>query len=172
MRMSPGVRKSALAVHLAVSVGWIGAAVSYLALGLAAATSRDGETVRGAWLAMELTGWYVIVPLAVASLLTGLVMAVGSRWGLFQHYWVIFSLALTAFATAVLFWHMPTVSSMADEARTADGAALDELGGDLAHPGIGLGVLVLILVLNVYKPRGMTAYGLRKQGGRRAEAAS
>lgn len=53
MTMWPGVRKQALAVHLTVSVGWIGAVVAYLALAMAAATSVDGQTVRGAWVAME-----------------------------------------------------------------------------------------------------------------------
>ncbi|MCA1672578.1 MAG: DUF2269 domain-containing protein, partial [Actinobacteria bacterium] len=120
--------------------------------------------VRGAWIAMELTGWYVILPLAIASLLSGLVMALGTRWGLFRHYWVVFSLVLTILAAVVLGLHMPTVSSMADMARSADGPTLDELGGDLLHPGVGLVILLVIQVLNVYKPRGMTRYGRRKQG--------
>ncbi len=139
----------------------------YLVLGVAAETSQDAQTERAAWIAMELTGWYVIVPLAVASLLTGLVMALGTRSGLFRHYWVLFSLVLTAVATAVLLLHMPTVSSMADVAREAEGARLHDLGGDLAHPAIGLVVLLVIQVLNVYKPRGMTGYGRRKQAEQR-----
>src|SRR5688500_14595035 len=101
---------------------------------------------------MELTGWYVIVPLAVAALVTGLVMSLGTRWGLFRHYWVLFSLVLTSFATAVLLLHMPTVSSMADTARDIDNARLVTLGGDVEHPAIGVVVLVAVLVLNVYKP--------------------
>lgn len=161
--MAPRVRKFVLAAHLVFSVGWIGTVVAYLALGVAAATSDDTQTVRGAWIAMELSGWYVIVPLALASLLTGVVMALGTRWGLFRHYWVLISLVLTVFATAVLVLHMPTVSSQADIARAAEGARLDGLGGDLLHPGIGLVVLLVIQVLNVYKPRGMTPYGQRRQ---------
>ena len=163
MTMPPGLRKLALAAHLTCSVGWIGAVVAYLALGVAAVTSQDAPTVRAAWIAMELTGWYVIVPLALAALLTGLVMALGSPWGLFRHYWVLISLVLTILATVVLLLHMPTVSSLADLARTADGAHLGGLGGDLVHPGLGLVVLLVITGLNVYKPRGLTRYGWRKQ---------
>src|SRR3954469_7202290 len=102
MTMAPGLRKLVLTVHLTVSVGWIGAVVAYLALGVAAVTSPDPQTVRAAWIAMELTGWYVIVPLALAALLTGIVMALGTPWGLFRHYWVLISLGLTIFATVVL----------------------------------------------------------------------
>ena len=163
MTMPPGLRKFALIAHLTVSVGWIGAVVAYLALGVSTVTSQDAQTVRAAWIAMELTGWYAIVPLALAALLTGLVMALGTRWGLFQHYWVFFSLLLTILATVVLLVHMPTVSSLADVAREADGANLDRLGGDLLHPGLGLVVLLVITVLNVYKPQGLTRYGWRKQ---------
>ena len=167
MTMTPGLRKFALTVHLTFSVGWIGAVVAYLALGVSAVTSQDAQTVRAAWIAMELIGWYVIVPLALASLLTGLVMSLGTPWGLFRHYWVLITLVLTILATVVLLLHMPTVSSLADVAQAADGADLGELGGDLLHPGVGLLVLLVIQVLNVYKPRGMTPYGWRKQHERR-----
>jgi hypothetical protein len=161
--MTPSLRSFALTVHLTCSVGWIGAVVSYLALGVAATTSRDGQTVRAAWIAMELTGWYVIVPLAIAALLTGLVMSLGTPWGLFRHYWVLFTLVLTILATAVLLLHMPTVSALAGVAREEDGADLGRLGGDLLHAGGGLLVLLVITVLNIYKPRGVTPYGWRKQ---------
>jgi hypothetical protein len=66
----------------------------------------------------------------------------------------LIALVLTVLATVVLLLHMPTVSSLADLARVADGAALRRLGGDLLHPSLGLVVLLVITVLNVYMPRG------------------
>lgn len=165
--MTPGIRKFALAAHLTISVGWIGTVVAYVALGVTAVRSENALMVRSAWMAMELIGWYVIVPLAVASVVTGLVMALGTKWGVFRHYWVLFSLALTIFASVILLLHMPMVSSQAEVARAADSASLDRLGGDVPHPAIGLALLLVILVLNIYKPRGMTRYGRRKQDGYR-----
>jgi hypothetical protein len=170
MIMRPAVRKFALAVHLTSSIGWIGAVLAYLALAVAAVSSDDAQTVRSAWIAMDITGWYVIVPSALASLLTGLVMALGTRWGLVRYYWVLVAFVLTTFATVVLILHMPGVSSTADVARTANAARLNDLGGDLLHPGVGLVVLLAILVLNLYKPRGMTRYGWRKEQEKRAMA--
>ncbi|HVH66748.1 MAG TPA: hypothetical protein VM716_02690 [Gemmatimonadales bacterium] len=152
-----------LTVHLALSVGWIGAVVAYLVLGISAVRSGDPQVTRAAWIAMELTGWYAIVPLAVGSLLTGIVMALGTPWGLFRHYWVLISFTLTVFCVTILLLHMPTVSSQAQVARTADPAVLSGLGGDLFHPSVGLLLLLVITVLNVYKPRGLTPYGRRKQ---------
>lgn len=156
MQMTPTTRKVVLAGHLSVSVGWIGAAAAYLCLGIAAEVSGDGELIRGSWIAMDAVGWFVIVPMAIASLISGVVMAVATRWGLLRHYWVLFSLTLTLFATAVLVLHMPTVSSQADVARVADEAGLEALGGDVGHPAIGLVVLLAVHVLNVFKPRGTT----------------
>jgi hypothetical protein len=163
MMMTPRIRKFALTVHVAFSVGWIGGVVAYLTLGVAAVTSQEVQTVRAAWTAMELIGWFAIVPMALVSLFTGLIMSLGTKWGLFRHYWTLISLVLTVFATAVLLLHMPSVSSLAEVAQRTEGATLEGLGGDLFHAGLGLVVLLVIQVLNVYKPQGVTPYGWRKQ---------
>lgn len=156
-------RKAMLAVHLLVSIGWIGAVLSYLALGTAAAFSDDPAVIRSGWLGMELIGWWVAVPLAGASLITGIALSLLTRWGLFRHYWVVVALSLTTLCTGVLVLHMPTVSVTATEARTASPERLVELGGDLPHPTIGLVLLLAILVLNIYKPQGLTRRGWRLQ---------
>jgi hypothetical protein len=165
MMMGSAVRKFALAVHLTLSVGWIGAVGAYVALDVAAATSQDGETLRGAYLAMERIALYVIVPLSFASLLTGLVMSVGTKWGLFRHYWVVISLVLTILATVVLLAETRTITHLAGIAAdpTTSSNELRALGSTLVHSVGGGVVLLVILVLNVYKPQGMTRYGWRKQ---------
>jgi hypothetical protein len=135
MTMPPGIRKFALIAHVASSVGWLGAVVAYLALVVAALTSQDAITVRAAWIAMELTGWSVIVPLALASLITGLVQSLGTPWGLFQHYWVLVKFLLTVFATIILLLHMPTISYFGGVAAETDSASLGSCGGNSSTPG-------------------------------------
>jgi len=163
--MTPNLRKFSLTVHVTCSLGWIGAAFAYLALGIAAGTSHDQLIIRTSWLAMDLVGWYVVVPLAIASLLTGILMSLGTRWGLLRHYWVVIALVLTTIAAIVLLLHMPAVSTAAEAARYADDAGLQALGGDVIHPGLGVLVLLTVAVLNVYKPRGVTRYGRRSSSG-------
>ena len=165
MIMTPRLRKFALAAHITLAVGWIGAIAGYIALDVAAATSQDAQTLRAAYLAMEVMAWYVIVPLALASLLSGLVMSVGTKWGLFRHYWVMISLLLTIIATVVLLVETQTISYFADRAAdpTTSGDDLRALGNTLVHSVGGIAVLLVILVMNVYKPRGITQYGWRKQ---------
>jgi uncharacterized membrane protein len=173
MTMSPGFRKFALATHITFSVGWIGAVAAYTGLDVAAATSRDAQTLRAAYLGMELIARSIIVPLAIASLLTGLVMSLGTKWGLFRHYWVLISLVLTIIATVVLLVETQTISYFAE--RAADPATssgdLRVLGNTLVHSVGGTVVLLVILVLNMYKPRGMTRYGWRKQDEQRKQRA-
>lgn len=168
MMMSPLLRKFALTVHITVSIGWIGAVMAYLALVVATMTSNEEQMVRSAYLAMEPITWFTLIPLAFASLVTGIVMSLGTPWGLFRHYWVLAKLLLTVFATLVLLSYTETVSFLADVAAdpSADLSMLTG-GGGLLHPGIGLLVLLVIVFLSVYKPRGMTRYGWRKQQERR-----
>lgn len=161
MPLAPRVRKLLLTAHICTSVGWLGAVAAYVALDVAAATSQDVQTVRAAYLAMDVTVRYVIVPSAIASVLIGIVNALGTPWGLFRHYWVLAKLLLTLAATTVLLLEAPTISYFADVAASA--ADPRALSGSLPHSIGGLVVLLTIAVLSVFKPRGVTRYGWRRQ---------
>lgn len=164
--MTPGVRRFTLTAHVTSSVGWLGAVVAYLVIALAGLTSGDAQMVRAAYLVTALTGWLVIVPLSIAALLTGLVQSLGTEWGLFRHYWIVWKFVLTVVATIVLLVHMQTVSRMA---RLAVEVSLS--GGDhramrmqlVIHAAGGLLVLLMTTVLSIYKPWGKTPYGRRPQ---------
>jgi hypothetical protein len=119
--------------------------------------------VRAAYLAMALIILFVIVPLSLAALLAGLVQALGTAWGLFRHYWILAKFLLTIGATIVLLLHMPSVSHFAGVAAETDGADRGGLRGELLRAGGGLLVLLVATILSVYKPRGLTPYGWRKQ---------
>ena len=108
--MTPAMRKFVLTAHIISSVGWLGAVAAFLALSIAGLTSSDSQRVRAAYLAMDMTGWLVIVPLSFATLVTGLINSLGSAWGLFRHYWVLFKLLIAAVATALLLLHMEPTS--------------------------------------------------------------
>ncbi|MDP9352376.1 MAG: DUF2269 domain-containing protein [Chloroflexota bacterium] len=164
MTIPPHLRKFALTAHVTSSVGWLGAIVAFLALAIVGLTSQDAQMVRAVYLAAEPITWFVIVPLALASLLTGIVQSLGTKWGLFRHYWVLFKLLLTVLATIVLLMYTQTVSYFAGIAAEP-GASLGELRAPtfVLHSGGGLLALLVTTVLAVYKPRGRTRYGRRKQ---------
>ena len=112
MTMPPRLRKFALTAHVTITVGWLGAIVVFLALAIVGLTSKDAQTVRGAYLVMKPATWFVLVPFTM--------------WGLFRHYWVLFKLLITVFATLVLLIYMETFSFMA---------------GVAADPSVDLGVV-------------------------------
>ncbi len=132
------------------------------------------QMVRAAHLAMELIGWFVLVPLSLASLLTGLVQSLGTTWGLFRHYWVLFKLLITVLATIVLLMYMQTQFYLAGVAAETTLSSGDLSGlrdpSPVLHAGAGLLLLLVAVTLSVYKPRGMTRYGRRKQHERRTES--
>lgn len=161
MTLTPRLRKFVLTAHVLSSLGWIGAVAAYLALVVAALASQDDQTIRSAFVGMELI-YFVLVPLALTALITGVVQSLGTTWGLLRHYWVVLKLLLTVFATGVLLLHWGTVGSLADRAAS-DSGHLPDAGGELFHAGIGQLVLLVTAVLGVYKPRGVTRYGQRKQ---------
>lgn len=172
--MTAALRKLNLTVHVISSVGWLGAVAAFLVLSLAGLFSQDIDTVRGAYLTMNLTGQFLLVPLAVAALLTGLVQSLGTQWGVFRYYWILAKFALTVGATTLLLLHQFTAVSEA--AKRVSGAsagtlpAVGPLGIQLVFDaGFALLVLLAITVLSIYKPWGKTQYGRSKQHEERGE---
>src|SRR3989441_8914913 len=166
MIMTPSLRKFALTTHVTSSVGWLGAVGAFLALAIAGIGNQDAQIVRAAYLAMHLTTWFVIVPLSLAALLTGVVESLGTTWGLFRHYWIVTKLLLTVLATIILLVHTQPIDRVAAVAAQTTLAASDlrqvrfQLVGDACA---ALFVLLVTTALSVYKPWGMTSYGLRRQ---------
>jgi uncharacterized membrane protein len=166
--MSPRVRRLAVTAHVTVSVGWVGAVITLIGIAVVGLTADDEGSVRGAYLVMEAAARYVLVPLALRSLVTGFVQSLGTTWGLLRHHWVVVKLLITVVATAVLLLYLRTFAVMADAAADP-AAALDEVRNPspLVHALLALVLLLVATVLGVVKPRGLTRIG-RRSAARRA----
>ena len=164
MRLTPAWRKFALTAHVTLSVGWLGAVLGFLTLSVVGLANSDATTVRSVYLVMEATAWFVLVPLSLASLFTGVVQALGTPWGLFRHYWVVFKLAINLVATVVLLLYMQTLTYLAHTAADSRGQDVSELRdpSPVLHASAALLLLVVATALAIYKPRGTTRYGRRK----------
>jgi hypothetical protein len=166
MMMAPGTRKIILVVHIVSSVGSLGAVVGFLALAIVGLTGQDTQMLPRPYVAMEVIALFVIVPLILASLLTGIIQSLGTVWGLFRHYWVLAKLLLTVLTAIVLLLQMEGIiylATAAAETTLSDADLLDLRRSLVVHAIGGLVVLVVATILSVYKPRGMTRYGWRKQ---------
>ena len=169
--MSPRGRKLALVAHVGSSAGWLGAVVTSLVLAVLALASNEAPVVRAVYLVLEPLGWYTLIPFSLAALLTGLIQSLGTSWGLLRHYWVLAKLLMNLFATAILLLYMQTLTFLADTARTT--AAIGDVDAlrnpsPVLHAVAAVALLLVALVLSVYKPRGQTGYGQRRQSQQRA----
>jgi hypothetical protein len=166
-RMPHSVRKFALTAHVTTSVAWMGGVACFLALSIAGLLSEQNSTVQAAYVAMNLISWTVIVPLSIASPISGLVQAIGTPWGLTKHYWVLVKLLITVPCTLALLLHMlPTtqLAAAALQGALVEGAMRDLRVQLIADSAVALVALSLVVALAIYKPRGLTRAGASASG--------
>jgi hypothetical protein len=159
----PRLRKFVLLAHVVSSVGWLGSVLAFLAVVLAALNSSDDTLVGGAYVLAYLLVWSVIVPLALASLVSGVLSSLLSPWGLVRHYWVITKLGLTVAATVVLLLQLEPIGAAAQVSTSLHAEPPSSAAGlsMLVHAVGGTVVLLVTAGLAIYKPRGTTRFGYR-----------
>ena len=160
MTFSPPIRKAVLTAHVLSSVGWLGAVATTLGLSVTALASDDRALVSACYLALQATARYLLVPLSLASLASGIVQSLGTRWGLLRHWWVIFKLGINIIASAVLIMYLETLDYLGQRA-TGSGLSADALRSPspVIHSAGALLLLIAATVLSVYKPKGLTRRG-------------
>jgi hypothetical protein len=144
-----------LAVHVGTSVGWMGAVAAFVAVACLGLTlTPDAVEASGVYWALDFMLTVIIVPLALLSLLSGVLQAIGTPWGLFRHYWVLLKLMLTVGATLVLLLHTGAADRAATLAHTASHQLVPLQMQLLVDSVAGLAVLIVIAVLGWAKPKG------------------
>lgn len=167
MILSPSLRKLVLTIHVITTMGWLGSAAAYIPIAAYVLSNQDADMLRSSIQIMSLVANYIVVPVAFASLLTGVALSLGTRWGLFRHYWIFFKLLFTVLAVFMLVAYIQELSHAASIASksalsNADISILKD-SIHIVHPSGGLLIVLVVTVLSVYKPKGMTRYGWRKQ---------
>jgi hypothetical protein len=161
--MSPRLSKIMLTSHITFSVGWLGTVVVFLVLAITGLTSQDNQLAQSSLIAMELSAWFVIVPFCLTSLVTGVVQAIGTKWGLFKHYWIIVKLFLTVGSTVLLLLHIQPISYLAVVAKDASFSNSQYAGqiiNLISKAGAAILVLVAITTISIYKPWGKVQLNL------------
>lgn len=155
--LSRGWRKTTLIVHIVSAGAWIGIDVMVAVLVL---TGRFGtsDDVRG--LAYEALATFVVWPMLASGLVclvTGLILGLGTRWGLLRYWWVAVKLVLNlVLCTLIVVLLQPGMDEVADYGRTmTSGAAEPEFISNLFYPpAVSLTALTFATVLAVAKPWG------------------
>jgi hypothetical protein len=160
-RLTSTARKGTLIVHLISSVGWLALGMCLLTLGVTALTTSSADAVRASYRAMQILGDALILPLSLLSLASGLVLALGTPWGLFRYHWVSVKFWLTLAATAAsnlaLRARLDEVGRVAAQHPTGSVSAM-HLGfiryNLVIIPSVVLVFYSAIVVLSVVKPWG------------------
>ena len=159
--MTPALRKLMLLVHIVTAVGWPGSVASFLVLAVTGLTSTNTLIVRSVYQAMPFVTWFVIVPLAFASLFTGILLSLGTKWGLFRHYWVFIKLLINAVSIPILLLHTRIIVEVAGAAAKAALSPADFHEERVQLVIIAIAALLVLLaatILSIYKPRGATPF--------------
>ncbi|MFI9170136.1 DUF2269 family protein [Streptomyces lincolnensis] len=169
MKLSRPARRAFLVVHVASSASWLGLTLGLLALGVTAATTGSAVTVEASVRAMQLFADWLLLPVAFLTLLSGVVLSLGTPWGLARHRWVWTKFWLTlATITATVFALRPGVNSAV--AAVAAGGPLPDAGDVLFGPVVSLSAYVFMTVISVLKPWGPTRRGRRLRESARGPA--
>ncbi|CCH33965.1 hypothetical protein ABZ816_09085 [Actinosynnema sp. NPDC047251] len=147
MRLAPVRRKTLLLLHVVSSVGWLGVTAGNLVLALVA---FDRPVL---YQAMELLGDYVVLPMGLLSLVTGVLVAVGTKWGLIRYRWVLVKLITTVVALVATVFALR--SGLHAAAAGESGAGADVLVASC----VSLTIYTVNTVLSVFKPWGRTRWG-------------
>jgi hypothetical protein len=167
VKLNRPARRACLVVHVVASAAWLGLTLGLPALGVTAATDSSPETVEAAVRCMKLFADRLLLPLALLTLASGLVLALGTPWGLARHRWVYTKFWLTLGTTVATFFALRPGVNSAVAAVAADGP-LPDAGDVLFGPVVSLSAYVFMTVISLLKPWGLTRRGRRL----RARAAS
>lgn len=158
-RLRGRAREVALILHVLTSVGWFGIAVAVVVCAIAARATADQAFAHALYRVMAASPW-LSVPAGLTAAATGTLVALGSRYGLIRHWWVVVKVLLTV---VVITADALLVSVLAREAAATDHAAPPLYGSTVGH----VVALVIATALSVIKPRGLTPWGRRVLPGGR-----
>lgn len=158
-RLSPGQRKALVAVHIIVSVGLLGISAAQFVLATAAALTSDVTMAHAAYRSLAIFRQGVVQPIAIATLVTGVVLSLGTKWGLFQHTWIAVKLVLTLAAILNGMLNLgPAVQNAIALTANATASSPPDLGTvalvAIAVPGVNVLMLGAATAISVYKPWG------------------
>lgn len=170
-RLSGDVRKWTLMTHLVSSTGWIGADLVFLILSITGYASGDPALRAACYRAIGMFALWLLLPLGLLSLATGLLLGIGSKYGLLQYWWVATKLVINlVLLVLVLVALRPVVGDAAAASQHIDPTLAGRLGAAprnlLFPPAVSISALSFATYLGVFKPWGRTPRGRRLSGRR------
>lgn len=165
-RLGKTARKIWLTLHVGLSVGWLGVSLAMLALSIIGVVTADAEVRHAAYHFMEIFNKWLAIPSVFLTLITGVVVALGTPWGLAKHVWVLAKLAIALSIPLLAAFEGAWIEALA--AGTRDPRYEPGTTGLMLVAAMGLFFVLLwsAVILSVVKPFGRTRWGRRAVDGR------
>lgn len=145
-------RRPLLVVHVVATVSLIGTDLGLLALGIASTRGAAPATVYPA--ASQVASW-IIGPLVLIALGTGIVQALLLRYGLLRYWWVTIKLAVTVLFTGLVWFALiPRLAASAHSATAGETFSTAERLPLTIVPAMAVALLIGLVMLAFYKPGG------------------
>ncbi|MGK3106317.1 DUF2269 domain-containing protein [Streptomyces sp. WAC05858] len=154
------VRRGLLVVHVVVSVGWLGLSLGMLALGITGAVADSAEEAGAMYRSMNVLGDWLLIPISLLAPASGIVLSLGTPWGLARHRWVYVKFWLTLVTTGATAFAL-RASIDAAVADVVAGRAVGATTDPIVAPSVSLGVYTFLTAISVTKPWGLTPRGRR-----------
>lgn len=141
-------------VHIVAAVGWLGIVVSVLGLTTMGMNADDTATARTVYDAAVLVADTFFLPATLLMFLSGLVLGLGTKWGLVKHYWVAVKLVI---GCALLVAGSVNLEAAVREVATAVAEGTATRGDHISLVGmiaVIAGLTLFAAVLSVAKPWG------------------
>jgi hypothetical protein len=158
-RLTPAARKALLVLHAICGIGWMGVDIALLVLLITARTTNDAALVVSGFNAIRMIVPIAVPPLSLGILVTGLILGLGTRWGLVRYWWVLVKLLLSLVMTVLVFVSLvPGVNSIAVLSATTTSAdavraSLGTLPTMLLFPPVvSFLMLGAAAILSIFKP--------------------
>ncbi|MFF5262753.1 hypothetical protein ACFY4C_27795 [Actinomadura viridis] len=159
-RFSPRTRKTVLLLHVISSMTWLGLDIGLLMLSVTGFVTDDPVTRRAAYLSMNMIGDTLLVPASLLALATGILLGIGTAWGLVRYRWVLIKLVVTIVTATLTIFALRSGLHEAAAGVMADPPSAGEAGvGLLAAPLVSLTCYIAMTALSVFKPWGRTRWG-------------
>lgn len=156
-RLRPRMRKGLLVVHIASAGAWIGIDV-VMGVIIFTALRADDATRALCYRALELFAGWPLIATGLVCLASGVILGLGTVYGLVRYWWVVIKLALNVVLVALVPIALrPEVIEKAEQGRrfAADLPATLAVGDLLFPPIVSPGALLVATILAVFKPWGL-----------------
>ncbi|MBM7553354.1 hypothetical protein [Thalassobacillus pellis] len=157
MNLSIKPRRWLLIFHLLFCAIMFGNMVTFLLLSIAASSTEDSNLMEACYQIMHLLSETSVRASTFATIITGVLLSVWTKWGLFKYYWILAKEGLTLLLFGLNVWAM---EAWTNRALTKVTSTTFPTTSAIVQLDLWVGIilqlftLILIFAISVFKPWG------------------